>query len=83
MKKDSFAKVMLFLILLALIANLAARVFAPTVGEAQVPQALIAQATDKVAAANERVAMAIERLAASVQESNSRIASAIQKSAAR
>lgn len=81
MKGNTFTKLMLFLILVALLANITVRILTPREGVAQVPQVLIAQATERVASANERVAQAIEKLAASVQESNGRIAASIQKSA--
>ncbi len=83
MKVDRFAKVMLVLIFLALLANMAVYIFAPRPSVAQVPEVLIAQATERVAEANGRVARAIELLADRIYVSNLKIADAVERSARR
>lgn len=83
MKGDGFTKVMVFLIFVVLAANVLAWLFQPRLGQAQVPQVLIAQATEKVAQANEQIALALEKLARGVSEGNHRIAEAVERSASR
>lgn len=83
MKLDRITKLLLALIFLAAIAHGVLTIFEPTVTQAQMPQIFIARATDKVASANEEVAQALEGLASAVQQSNLRIADAIQRAASR
>lgn len=83
MKGDAFTKVMAFLIVVVLAANLVAWLLAPRPTQAQVPQVLVAQATEKVAQANEQIALALGKLAGAVFEGNSRIAEAVERSASR
>ena len=81
MRLDRITKLLLVMIFLAAMAHVAVTVFAPTATQAQVPQVLIARATDNVASANEEVAQSLERLASAVRNSNLRIAEAIRQAA--
>ncbi len=82
MKLDRFSKAMMVLIFLALMANVVVTVFSPRVSTAQVPEVLIAQATDRLAAATDRVAQSIGGLSERVYASNLRIAEATERLAA-
>lgn len=79
MKTDMFTRVMMVLIFLALMVNALAYLFTPREISAQMPEVLIAQATDKVAEANARMAQAINKLSESLYNSNLKIADAIEK----
>lgn len=83
MKGDTFTKVMAFLIFVLLAANVVTWLFQPRPTQAQVPQILIAQATEKIAQANEQIATALGKLASAVYEGNSRIAEVVERSASR
>lgn len=82
MKADLFTKVLMAAIFGALLINLAIYLFPAKETSAQVPEVLIAQATDRVGQANLKIAAAIEKLAEADYTSKLKIADAFEKAGA-
>lgn len=83
MKTDLVTKVLMTLIFVGLLINLAVYLFPARETSAQIPEALIAQATERTAQANLKIAAAIEKLAEADYSSKIKIADALEKAGSR
>lgn len=83
MRGKIFFRLVLVLIFLALSVNLINLLLPAREAPAQVPEVLVAQATERVAQANLQIAQALDKLADATYTSKLKIAEAVAKSARR
>ena len=83
MKTELLTKVLMALIFVGLLINLGLYLFPARETSAQIPEALIAQATERMAQANLKIATAIEKLAEAEYSSKIKIADAVEKAGPR